>query len=146
MKKVLIILISLILIVLLLYVLLWFYPVVHAIPQIGFTIEQYSNDGKIAFLCEAGGNTGPDWKIKEHAGISSSPEYIDIAGNTPDSILKFPFYIYRNNTFLFIGNFKQNNDLFYVDEWYFVGDIERIHLIAPYPKSVLNYYEIKNNG
>lgn len=146
MKKVLIIIVSSIIILIILGVCIWFTPVVCTIPENGLIIDHYAKEGKIALLCKSGGNTGPDWRVHEFSGTVKTPEYINIKGNTPKEMLKFPTYIYGNSTFLFIGNFEQNTEMFVVDEWHFVGDIERIHLISPYPKKGLNYYEIKKTN
>lgn len=128
-----------------LFVFIWFSPITHSIPKDGFCIEKYFQPGKVTILCKSGGNTGPYWRIHDFIGINDLVEYdVDISGNVPENSFRYPSYIYYStNTFLFIGTFDENEDLFIVEEWYFVGDIERLHSILLYPPKGLNWFEIK---
>lgn len=124
-------------------IILWNFSVKRSLYEI-VSLSEYDNKGKIALLCEEAGNTGPPWSITQYAGVEKiEVKYIGISGYTPDKVLKYPLYIYMNSKFLFIGNFsKDDKEVFEVDEWYFVGNIERIHLILPYPRKCLNIFEI----
>ena len=122
---------------------IWRWPIKRTLDD-NITLSNYAND-RIALICESGGNTGPDWRVVQYEGIKEIENIdIDISGFTPDIILKNPLYMYRNSKFLFVGKFSSKEaDVFLVEEWHFVGNIERIHMILPYPKKYLNIFEIK---
>ena len=144
MKKSIIIIIFTLLVVIIITLLLWYYPVKYGISLREFNLTQYGGNGKIALHCQGEQGTGSTWLVIDCNDITETPKYVDITGNTPDIILKKPLYNYLSNEFVFIGNFSADNaEIFIVNEWYIVGEINRGHLILPYPKTYLNIFEVK---
>ena len=96
-------------------VIIWRWPIKRTLDN-SASLSDYAN-GKIALICEAGGNTGPSWRITQFMGIEDiAATDIDISGFTPDKALRNPLYMYMNSKFLFVGEFSKTEiSVFVVD-------------------------------